>query len=291
MKYIIAQEGDTYGAWQCQTAVKSLVDLGVELSDIYILLGNVGYNKHWKEFEVIYRGINIHKYRAHYTRSYIAAVKPYLLWKFFEQFPSMESEKWFLMDNDVVLTKLIDVPSDKVYLSDCKSYVGMRYLREKGEGLIENLANHVNINLTLLEDNDEGAGGAQYVFGDIKADTWKRAYTMSVQIHSWLKRHRFKPLEGNPIQVWCSEMWGVLWAIWEAGHKTEIIRSMDFAFSTDNVSRASEVSILHNAGVTDSTDERFLYKGAYTRKYPPKDLELDDTKVSWMYYEYVKRAI
>ena len=73
--------------------------------------------------------------------------------------------------------------------------------------------------------SDMGAGGAQYVFDNVSYTTWAKAYRNSVFLYNYLHRNQntFNRLETeNCVQVWCAEMWGVLWSLWDDGHKSII---------------------------------------------------------------------
>ena len=295
MKYIIAQEKNNYGAWQCTLAVSSLIDLGVNQEDIYILLGDYGYNRDWNDFKIRFLKVNTHEYRNHSEKRYIPAVKPYLLYKFFSQFDFLTKEQWCLLDNDVILTGLLtEKAMGTVHVSNCSSYLNLEYLESKGLGLAKGMSEAIGMDYSKIVDNDSGAGGAQYVFDNISGDTWKKAYIYSIKIYDYLliNRDTFPRSEGeNVVQYWCSEMWGVLWAIWDDSHKTIIDSDMDFLFATDDVRTIQHQKIIHNAGVT-SEDERLFNKGHFHKRSPKNtDLDVDDTKVSYLYYSYLKKIL
>ena len=295
MRYIIAQEKNDYGAWQCTIATQSIIDLKVNPEDIYILLGDFGYNKQWNDFRTRFPKVQVHSYRNHSYPSYKPAVKPYLLWQFFKQFQYLEKEQWYLVDNDVILTKKLKRKKKGiVHTSNCASYLNLDYLNKKGDGLAEGMAKHCKIDFNKIIDNDMGAGGAQYVFDNVSYTTWEKAYRNSVFLHNYLHRNQntFNRLDTeNCVQVWCAEMWGVLWSLWDDGHKSIINREMDFVFATDNIDTVKDIKIIHNAGVTSNSDGLFN-KGDYSKK-SPKDIELDidKTKVSYFYYSYLKKVL
>lgn len=295
MKYIVAQEKNNYGAWQCTILVQSLVDLGVKVQDIYILLGDFGYNKDWNNFNTRFLGINIHAYRNHCDKSYKPSIKPYLLYHFFKEFNFLSKEQWCLLDNDVIITKKFrKKKKGKVYLSDCSGYINLDYLEKKGLGLAEGMAKELGIPYSVIVENDSGAGGAQYIFDNIDWKVWYRAYLNSLKLHAYLSINRdtfYRDSKENCIQTWCSEMWAVLWSIWEGGHKTVIDEDMKFLFATDPIDAIDKHKVIHNAGVMESDTELFN-KGHFYNKSPKKSqLIIDNTKVSSLYYDYLKKVL
>ena len=286
MRYILAQDKSKYSLWQLRVAVGSLIDLGVEREDIYIILGTYGYDKEYNKLFRDYRGVNFHEYRNHSFRDYKPSAKPYLLWKFFEQFPYQCKNQWFLLDNDVVLTKKMNNFSKKViHMSDTISYIGYDYLVKKGY-TASDFSDILDIDPSLIE-KDEGAGGAQIIFTGVDSEVWKWAYESSVTLFQTLRRHENRSKDGVRIQYWTAEMWAVLWSFWKHGHTTKVDKRLDFVFSTDSKESANKVSIIHNAGVTGIEDKLLFHKGLYTKSYPPKDLEIDKDTANYIYYKNV----
>jgi hypothetical protein len=75
-------------------------------------------------------------------------------------------------------------------------------------------------------------------------------------------------------------MWAVLWNIWKHEGKTLVITEMEFAWSSDLIQKLERTTILHNAGITDSSmggAYPAFYKGTYhTGKDPFEDPHLQD---------------
>jgi len=69
-------------------------------------------------------------------------------------------------------------------------------------------------------------------------------------------------------------MWAVLWNLWLREQETKNIPEMEFAWSSDNISKLDRVGILHNAGIVGDSqgDIPTFYKGKYhTGDSPFKD--------------------
>jgi hypothetical protein len=74
-------------------------------------------------------------------------------------------------------------------------------------------------------------------------------------------------------------MWGVLWNIWYRGHKTKVVKELDFAWSSSSIQDLESKTIFHNAGITGTTMDNHLcfYKGKYHMGADPtKDTVLDE---------------
>lgn len=295
MKYILSQDESKYSAWQLTLAVQSIIDTGVKSEDIYVLLGTYGYNKSFKAIERRFKGVNFIRYRQLSPMNYMPAVKPYLLYKFFEEYSYLVSEQWFLMDCDVILKdKIKEQPKGTIYTSDCKSYIGYEYLSQKGLIYADIMARRVGITVEDIKERDSGAGGAQFIFDNVSSDTWKKAWEDSVWIFNKLcQTVNQHVLEDNQthIQFWTAEMWAVLYNFWYSGHETKIIKELDFVFSTDRVDSSSNVKIIHNAGVT-AKDKRLFNKGDFFNK-SPKGVDLDIKKgtYNYQYYKYLKENL
>ena len=295
MKYIIAQEKNNYGAWQCTVAVSSLIELGVPQEDIFVLLGDYGYNRDWNDFKTRFGKVNIYETRNHSIQRYKPAIKPYLLWHFFKTFEYLEKEQWMLIDNDVIITQLLSKKKKgTIHVSDCSSYLNLDYLERKGVGLAEEMAKCVSVQYSKVLEMDKGAGGAQYVFDNVNWKTWRKAYLNSIKLFDFLNgnKNNFKRKDSeNCVQVWCAEMWGVLWSLWDDGHVTKISGDMMFLFATDAAELGDQYKIIHNAGVT-SEDSELFNKGDFLKRSPKNHEQyVDDSKVSYLYYNYLKKVL
>jgi len=98
-----------------------------------------------------------------------------------------------------------------------------------------------------------------------------------------LKKQQADP-NYHELQIWCADMWAVLWNLWKRNKKTEIIDEMEFTWATNKVRHWEKNAIYHNAGVTSDKDGMF-YKAIYQKELPPKDLEINEDFASKKYYE------
>ena len=295
MKYILSQDESNYSAWQLTLAVQSILDVGVESEDIYVLLGTYGYNKRFKAIQRRFKGVNFVRYRQVSPMNYLPAVKPYLLYKFFEEYSYLVKEQFFLMDCDVILkNKIKEQPKGTIYASNCISYLGYDYLSSKGLVYADIMTKRVGITVEDIKNNDNGAGGAQFIFDNVSSETWKKAWEDSVWIFNKLCQTVSKHIlpEGElHIQHWTAEMWAVLYNFWYSGHETKIIKELDFVFATDIIDDNRDISIIHNAGVT-SKDVGLFNKGDFFKNSPKGvDLDIKEGTYSYEYYTYMKNTL
>jgi hypothetical protein len=290
MKYLIASDKTTYSAWQIKALLRNLSeDLGVDLSSVYVILGNYGYNKHFKSLERRFRGVNFVEYRDLTAKGYKPSIKPYLLWKFFDQFRYLVSEQFTLLDPDVIITEdLGSFDKGTVHVSNCRSYMNVEYIESTGWAL-DDFAAAFGVSSDLIRGIDDNIGGAQYVFDGIEPEVWEWAYRNCVRSYSALTKENKISASNKNFQYWATEMFSVAYAIALHGHTISINTSLDFSFATDKIENI--LPIIHNAGVTNSIKEELFNKGDYIRKFPPTSLEIDDRFVSWAYYEYVKKGL
>ncbi len=95
--------------------------------------------------------------------------------------------------------------------------------------------------------------------------------------------------EYHELQIWCADMWAVLWNAWMRGNETVVVPGMNFAWATDQLHRWDEVPIYHNAGVTCSCGRQF-FKAKYMSELP-YSIELDKFNNTMCSYNYVKEIV
>lgn len=288
MKYICAQPENLYYRWQIDTMINTFIQNGVVQSDI-IILSNTESN----EFDPIkakYPEVNFLSYYAP-AQLYQPAIKPYLMYKYFKD--NQQEQQYFYHDSDVILTKPLANFESGIFMSDTISYIGYNYIKSKGQGAVDIICDTVGLTEQTLIDRQLNSGGCQFVFNTMIPEVWKKAYEDSYKLWkniSAYNRLNASEYEGTyPLQVWTSEMWATLYAMWHYGYNGLVDQRLDFAWSTDGLHRMENTSILHNAGVSDQPD--LFKKSNYIHQLPPCDLNIDSTKCSSYYYSKVKEVV
>lgn len=288
MKYICAQPETLYYQWQVDTMINSFLQNGVNQSDIIILS-----NKETNDFYVLkdkYPEVNFIRYSSP-VHPYKPAIKPYLMYEYFKE--HQEDEQYFYCDCDVVLTKPLPEFEDGIFMSNTTSYIGHKYINSKGQEVVDIVCDTVRIDEKMLIEEQSNSGGCQFVFRTLPPQVWKKAYEDSHKL--WKNISTYNSLNADqyegtyPLQAWTSEMWATLYAMWYYGYYGKVDSRLDFAWSTDEIARIDNTSILHNAGVSDQ--KGLFKKYNYMKQLPPCDLTIDPTKCSSYYYNKVKEVV
>lgn len=284
IKFINCFPDDYYYSWQVTTFLHSARKLGYS-NQCDILIFKPGdrekWNTCWSEVEKIFPETSFFYYNDDHNiinliRHYIPILRPYVLWKHFTIHSYLEECSIFYHDCDIILTKEIDFSlfeDDKCYVSDARSYTNSTYFKtkikdvlpdkkDKYPDILEECAKIVGITKKDIEDNNENSGGAQYILNGVNAPFWSDMISDCMNIYHYLGsvNREFFESEDKGIQRWCTDMFCLLWGLWRRGIKTEVSPELDFAWSTDDISKLEKVKILHNAGITSDSKIRTRYK-------------------------------
>jgi len=302
MIYICAQPSTFYYAWQIDTMILSFSKCGVNLSSVHIVSNDINdphflkVDRKWSK-----HGVKFSYY--HDTREnvkYISSIRPHLLEKHWKENPELVSSSIFYHDCDIALTKPIPdllpkLSEQTCYVSDTISYVGAKYIESKGHGLLDEMCKIVVIDPGEVVANENGSGGAQYLLQPgIDSKFWSKVYTDSENLFDKISTRCNQIKKENPdwheLQIWCADMWAVLWNLWKEGYETECHEDLDFTWGTSLVDLWDKNAIYHNAGVTGQSDGEPFYKGAYMHRDPILAPRPNDKWASQKYYDLVVEA-
>lgn len=265
MKYILCQPAITRFKWELEVCLTNLKKLGIK--DI-VLLFSKRDEKIPSFFEDKY-GVEVHVYEDFRDdKGYIPSIKPYLWWKYLEEDPERENERYLYIDSDVIFRKKINLrkmPSknDVWYCSDCNGYLNLDYIRQckNGEKILNDMANIVGVTVESLETINNNSGGAQWLITRPKKEYWEKVYHDSNRLYHYLNAQQ------SDIQKWTSEMWAQLWNMMFFNIGPKIHEELNFCWATDPIVEWNKSKILHNAGVTIKDNDLF-FKGNYLNKEP-----------------------
>ncbi len=299
MKFICAQPAIQYYAWQVEVMINNFIRNGVSPDDIHIVCAYYGQiPDDWTKLKEGYKEVNFFFYSdTRKTPSYISSIRPHLLYKHWLANPHLENEIIFYHDCDIVFTKAVDfnglLEGDTCYLSDTVSYIGANYIKSKGDHYLDLMTKIVNVdkNKVILEESN--SGGAQYLIKKISADFWNKVYYDCETMYRLVNDQIAKDKEINPsiheIQIWCADMWAVLWNLWFFNKDVRVDSRLDFAWSTSGLSEWDRCLIYHNAGVTES-GKGFFYKAEFINKFP-YDITLEGIYPHFSTYKYAEEIL
>lgn len=196
---------------------------------------------------------------------YIPSVRPWLLWQYFKAHPEAENETYLYIDSDVIFREWIDCATlgndpQEVLGADCGGYISYDYVAQcqKGPEIASKMAEICGISVEQMK-NVPGIG-AHLILTNPTAAFWERCYNDSNKLY-----HYFETLDSN-VQKWTAEMWVQLWGWVREGKRIVHSTELDFCMPTDDIVKWDEVKILHNAGVTESSE--LFFKGNYVDHTP-----------------------
>lgn len=297
MKFICVQPAIDYYTWQVEVMIDNFIENGVNSEDIQILCSyHVSIPLKWQDLVKKYKKVQFFFYKDERQRArYISSIRPHILYKHWVKFPELEKEAIFYHDCDIIFSKPVDYADlekdDVCYVSNTVSYIGARYVRSKGEHYLDLMADTVGLDKKIIIENEKDSGGAQYMLKGITAEFWNKVYHDSENLWRLVNAQIKKDNPPHAIQIWCADMWAVLWNLWFFDKTVRVVDSMSFSWATSGITEWEKHPIYHNAGVT-GPGQKLFYKGQYQRT-PPYDIKLedfDDKRCSIKYVEAILKT-
>ncbi len=303
MTHICAQPSTFYYAWQVDAMLLSFQRVGINLETVHIVsVTHSGIDPHFRKIEHKWSKLGVIFTYYEDTRGgfdYISSVRPHILEKHWKAFPHLENQNIFYHDCDIALTKSIDnlenmLSDDIVYLSDTVSYIGAKYIESKGHGIFEQMCEIVGIDKDLVRSREADSGGAQYILKPgITAEFWAKVYKDSEQLFKQItdKNSTLRSDDYHELQIWCADMWAVLWNLWLEGYETKIVPELDFSWGTSTHDLWNKYAIYHNAGVTTEQSGQPFYKALYMNGKSPINAPRPSNKwASQRYYDLMVQS-
>lgn len=225
---------------------------------------------------------------------YIPLFRKYVLQEFWKQHPELKDEMIVYTDTDVIFNSYLDFSK---YENDDVNYVSWtgdkdrtdNYLwqpyfdgkiaqvdERKLEGykkgdVLNECGKICKINREIITANNSNTGGAQYILKNIDTQFWTDCFNRILEMKTYLANINQIYMQGNTpqekenngFQSWCSDMWVVLYTLWGRGAATSCPKELDFAWTTDNIERLEDISIIHNAGATSDSKMKIPHKDEY----------------------------
>lgn len=298
LRYICAQPTSLFYAWQVEVVINNFMEMGINPNNIDIVC--------WKINNVIpVEWVKLtQKYPARFffyddtreTKNYISSIRPNILKQHFTEHPELEKEAIFYHDCDIVFTKPIDwkqfLADDKWYGSDCRWYIAHSYIVSKGQDVMDEMCKIVGIEESVIKDNELNSIGAQYLMKGIDAKFWadveKDCEKLYKDINILSNSKKSADPSYHELQIWCADMWAVLWNGWKRGKETVCHADLEFSWGTSTEADWDKLNIFHNAGVVTSADGLF-YKAEYMNKLPFNEpLKIKEGTASKKYWDIIQ---
>ena len=310
VRFVCAQPASLYYAWQVEVMINNFIRNGINPNQIDIVCWkqNGVVPDEWSKLANGYPARFFFYDDLRETKNYISSIRPNILKQHWKRYPELRDEVIFYHDCDIAFTKRIDwnqfLNDDKWYGSDTRWYIGHDYIISKGEDVLNKMCEIVNIDKELVKQNELNAIGAQYLMKEIDYTFWDNVERDSERLFKeitdlneekiQLDRHTMSPGESrqpyHPLQIWCADMWAVLWNGWKLGKETICHKDLEFSWGTSSDKDWNDLNIFHNAGVT-GPNQGLFYKANYMNKYPYFDnLEIKEGTASWYYWQLIKET-
>lgn len=325
--FLTACPDDTYYTWQVHLWLESLRAMNKSNSaKVLIFIPKFREkNLKWQQVIDLYPEAEFIFYKdesgdvSELLQIYIPVLRPYVMARYCHDHPEIKDKAVFYCDSDIIFTDKFNIDhliGDEInYLSDTNSYINAKYFDSKirdvktdmleayvKRDILAEVTKLVGVTREKCEENNEHSGGAQYLLKNMDEKFWAKVLYDCINIRTYLREVNrvFFDNEDRGFQSWCADMWAVLWALWERGDETRVVKEMDFAWSTDPITRLETHPILHNAGITAEYIDGvpFFYKAKYQFGMDPMtDPHLDNvltnetTKCScnWRYVLELKK--
>lgn len=312
MILICVQPCTIYYAWQVEVMLQNFMDLGIhEKYEIRCLFAYNRKEKDWASKVSLIQKVQLKYFKVakfyfyedtrDYPISYISSIRPNLLKQHYLEFPDLYHSSVFYHDCDIVFTKFPDffdgllIDNTKWYLSNTISYIGHDYIKSKGDIVLSEMCKIVGINENLVQKNQSNSGGCQYLLSNVDWRFWHKVEKDSENLFRDITKLNHVLKADNPsyheVQIWCADMWAVLWNAWIRGFETEIIESLSFSWATDNIDTWDKKYIYHNAGVNEGMKMTHFYKYNF-RDILPYEFEcetFDTSKAVYNYWRIIKK--
>jgi hypothetical protein len=285
LRYVCVQPRLLYYAWQVEVMINNFIKQGINPNNIDIL---VAWNPNddtstpeniemWNKLSSHYASVRFFFYQD--TRQqpirYISSIRPNILKQHFQAYPELKDEVIFYHDCDIVFTRQPDFTSllsdDIWYLSDTNSYINYNYITSKGMDVYNKMCEIISIDPIIPKLMNSNSGGAQYLLKNLDYQFWEKVEKDCEELFYQITQlnNQKKEIDSSyhELQIWCADMWSLLWNGWLRGNETKVVPELNFSWATDSIERWSENLIYHNAGATYSCGGLF-YKALYTNSLP-----------------------
>jgi len=291
--YVCAQPAIDYYTWQVEVMINNFIENNVKPENIHIVCSYHGtVPEKWEKLKSVYNKVGFFFYKdERFKPGYIPSVRPHVLHKHWLHNPELENRTVLYHDCDIILARPLDFTNmldlNTCYVSDTISYIGAKYIRSKGEHYLDLMTDIVGVNKQYVIENELNSGGAQYLLKNIPTGFWNKVYNDCETLYRVVNQQIAKDNPPHAIQIWCADMWAVLWNLWVYDRKVLVSPKLSFSWATSNIRDWDKHDIYHNAGVTGPG--QMFYKGAYINKLPYQSIDLNKFSKDFCSYKYAEQ--
>ena len=299
-----------YYAWQIEVMLTNFRSLRInEEFEIHTLWAYGKHEPDWEEKVALIQTVEkefidvaqFHYYEdtREYPVTYISSLRPNILKQHLLQHPELSNTCIFYHDCDIIFSKFplflhnYQRRDNNWYVSNTVSYIGYDYIKSKGDDVLNKMCDIVGIFPDEVRLRQNQSGGAQYILKNVDYTFFHQVEKHSERLFKEITElnNRKKALDPSyhELQIWCADMWAILWNAWKRGYNTNVIEEMNFTWATDDIENFYKNSIYHNAGVVNGSQGLF-YKGMFidTLPYEFDGSSLDQTKANYKYFEIIQ---
>ena len=302
LRYVSAQPATDYYKWQVEVMINNFMSMGVNPNDIDIVCWKVNgvIPEDWSKLAQTYPARFFFYDDTRVNKHYISSIRPNILKQHFKEHPYLKWDAIFYHDCDILFTKNPNewitfemVQDQNWYGSDTRWYISHDYIIGKGEDVLQEMCNIMEISKELVKANEHNCIGAQYLMKHIDTHYWDWVEQKCDRLFKEITDLNTKKKGENPsyheLQIWCSDMWSVLWKGWLMGFKTITHPNFDFSWGTSSETEYHKLNIMHNAGVTNDASGLF-YKSKYMNTLPFDSPEPRKDTASWHYWDWIQKT-
>jgi hypothetical protein len=304
LRFVCAQPAIKYYLWQVEVMINNFIKMGVNPNSIDIVCWaeNGVIPDEWSKLASCYSSVRFFFYNdTRQSKVYTSSIRPNILKQHWLANPHLRNEAIFYHDCDIVFTKPIsewisdNMINDNIwYGSDCRWYLDYNYILSKGEDVLDKMCYIIELEKDIVKENQLNTIGAQYIMKNVNYHFWEMVETHCEALYIEITNLNTEKKKENPtyheLQIWCADMWALLWNAWNRGIETKVLGNLQFSWATSTKEDWDRFNIFHNAGVT-SNGKGLFYKADYMNSLPYTDeLKINDGTASLEYWKIIKEV-
>ena len=300
LQFICAQPATIYYAWQVEVMLNNFIEMGISPNNTHIVcyIETSEVPEQWVKLQNGYSANFFFYQDQRESKNYVSSIRPNILKQHWLANPELNNSKIFYHDCDILFTKSINwnqfLGDDNWYGSDCRWYIGHDYIISKGDDVLTKMCEIVDIDKDLVKQNELSSIGAQYLMKGIDYNFWDNVENdcenLFREINLLSNSKKLIEPTYHELQIWCADMWAVLWNGWKLGYETICHPNMEFSWATSPENLWNTCNIFHNAGAVNSTSGLF-YKAEYMNKLPYNEvLDIKEGTTSYEYWKLIQNT-